>query len=637
MSNDRILTELERQEKYLSKLPPNFDYPVFNVRYAVESQRKSGYRNTAAASREIVDNAIEAGADWVHVIFDIGRSEREGKGVKKLVNAVAFIDNGSGMIPQMARFALSWGGGTHFDDPSFIGKFGFGLPNASINQTRRAEVYTRTSIGEKFMKAWLDLDEFTQYGLQQINEPQEAKLPQFVQDYLERESLRLDHGTVVVWTQPDRLTYKTPAPLKEHLLDDFGVTYRYLLANPENPLELVVEGKIVDPVDPLFLMPEGKYHLLEKEGGAQLAEERFLAVKYTRDPGSGEYHLTSVQDPVELSEDDPNLISAGAVHVRIARLPVGFAAEGKARGIDTDAQRRFEIRQSRRGMSFVRAGREIQTFDAFPRSARDRANGLGNWPLLQSYAYHWGVEVTFDPELDDVFGITNDKQGVRPIEDFWRVLHEAGIDDSLRRENDWQRQQRKKAPKLVPSDTPSPAEQAAQEADMVGATKPQIPEHRLPEVRDNFEKKIQNRAKSTGQSIEDMREAAEKEAKRRQYKIDYYNSEDGPFYKPEWDNSQIVVWINRLHPFYQVVYGDLLRLLGGERALQAINVLLIALAKAELTADEQIQVWYEAQRKLRWSPYLEVALKSLSQLLPLAEEETVEAVDSEELTPVGIA
>ena len=45
----------------------------------------------------------------------------------------------------MARFALSWGGGTHFDDPDFIGKFGFGLPNASINQTRRVEVYTKPS------------------------------------------------------------------------------------------------------------------------------------------------------------------------------------------------------------------------------------------------------------------------------------------------------------------------------------------------------------------------------------------------------------------------------------------------------------------------------------------------------------
>ena len=76
-----------------------------------------------------------------------------------MVTSVAFIDNGAGMLPKMARFALSWGGGTHFEDPDFIGKFGFGLPNASINQTRKVEVYTRTGKNEPIVKAWLNLDD----------------------------------------------------------------------------------------------------------------------------------------------------------------------------------------------------------------------------------------------------------------------------------------------------------------------------------------------------------------------------------------------------------------------------------------------------------------------------------------------
>jgi len=33
-----------------------------------------------------------------------------------------------------------------------------------------------------------------------------------------------------------------------------------------------------------------------------------------------------------------------------------------------------------------------------------------------------GIEVKFNPQLDEVFGIANDKQTVRPIEDFWRLL-----------------------------------------------------------------------------------------------------------------------------------------------------------------------------------------------------------------------
>src|SRR5207248_9957276 len=127
-----------------------------------------------------------------------------------------------------------------------------------------------------------------------------------------------------------------------------------------------------------------------------------------------------------------------------------------------DDKKRFEIRQTRRGMSFVRAGREIETVDVFPKSARDRANGLGSYPLLQSYAYNWGVEVKFTPELDEVFGITNDKQRVRPIEDFWRLLHKEDIDRLLRAENDWQRAQRAKhdKPKAEASEEPTPGESA---------------------------------------------------------------------------------------------------------------------------------------------------------------------------------
>src|SRR5262245_25097328 len=144
MTEDRLLTEIERQQKYLDKLPDDFEFPLFNARQALESQRRSGYRNTASAAREIVDNAIEAGAKRVDIIFDRPRQLKTHER-KDSVTAIAFIDNGSGMLPKMARYALSWGAGTHFEDPDFIGKFGFGLPNASINQTQLVEVYTKTA------------------------------------------------------------------------------------------------------------------------------------------------------------------------------------------------------------------------------------------------------------------------------------------------------------------------------------------------------------------------------------------------------------------------------------------------------------------------------------------------------------
>src|ERR1051325_5369630 len=403
MSQDtRLLTELERQKKYTDKLGDDFQYPLFNSHRALESHRRSGYPNTAAAAREIVDNGIEAGATKVHVVLERPhQGDRKQYQRKDAVTSVAFIDNGSGMFAKMARFALSWGGGTHFDEPEFIGKFGFGLPNASINQTRRVEVYTRTSGSEPFMKAWLDINDYAGEGSSQsVPPPVQSDLPPFVKGYLERNKVSLEHGTGVVL------------------------------------------------VGPLFLDPTGRYYRKPEEGGAILAyDEGPWSVRYSRDPETGEKRFGKIESSKQL--DDPNLIAAGALHVRVARFPLGFAVgkEGKENvpPIDEFAKARFEIRKSRRGMAFLRAGREIETVDVFPRRPSDVASGLGDWPLLQSYAYHWGIEVRFQPALDEVFRITNDKQTARPIEDFWRLLASEGLDALLRREQAKHGEERTKA------------------------------------------------------------------------------------------------------------------------------------------------------------------------------------------------
>jgi Histidine kinase-, DNA gyrase B-, and HSP90-like ATPase len=618
MVSDRLLTEIERQKKYLGQLPETYEFPLFNGRRALESQRRSGYRHTAAAAREIADNAIEAGATRIDVILQRPDRLKEHQR-QESVSAVAFVDNGSGMLPKMARFALSWGGGTHFEDPETIGKFGFGLPNASINQTRRVEVYTKTVDAKKISMAWLDINEVSETGLQTVEEPIEAELPDFVARQFKSIGAKFEHGTVVVWLAPDRLSYRTAAPLKEHLLDDFGVTYRYLLGD----VEIFVEGARVEPVDPLFLTAGMRYYVPEAEGGAQLAEERTLPVKYYLDRSRGITRLKKVEATAELSVEDEDLVAVGSINIKVARFPIGFAEYKKGKKLENDAQRRFEIRKSRRGISFVRANREIETLDAFPRSARDEASGLGQWPLLQSYAYYWGVEVKFSPALDEVFGITNDKQTVRPIEDFWRLLADEDVDTLLRKENAWQvKLHEKKKPQATPSNETSPAEAAAAAADSIGGQRPKVPDHAKPAAQESMTHEATKQVGVSAKSIEEAIAAVEAEAKRRPYKIDYFDDPNGPFYEPRWEfGTSIVVRINRLHPFYETLYADLLKLEGGTRAKEAVDVLFITLGKAELTVDDETaKMWYERQRTARWSPFLADALKILSQTLRPTEE-----------------
>jgi hypothetical protein len=619
MNNLTTSAELERQRKSLGRLPKDFEYPLFNSKQALESQRKNGYRTTASAAREIVDNAIEAGARNIHVVFDTHKEP--GKGKREVVTAVAFIDDGSGMLPEMARYALTWGGGSHFEEHDFIGKFGFGLPNASLNQTRRVEVYTKTAAPAPFVMTFLDANEIQGYGVQKIDPGTVTPLPPFVAEYMERNSISVDHGTVVVWVKPDRLTYSTPNSLKEHLLDDFGVVYRYLLEG----FSLTVEGTKVEMVDPLFLDPRSRYYLSPEKGGAQLADERSLAVAHVIDPVTHATVLKWLRTPEDVAE--LSNAAQGVIQYRIARFPFGFASQDTAIKLDEDSPKRLNIRKPRRGISFVRAGREIETVDVFPKSPKESANGLGRWPLLQGYAYHWGVEIRFDPVLDDVFGVTNDKQTIRPTEALWRLLasEEVELDRKLREENGYQEEIRKRtAPPIPPSnDVPSAAEHAAAMADSAVGKVHTLPAKESPEVIRRLKEEATKQAAQTGKSTEEVVAAIEQDAKRKPFKLEFVDAgENAPFYTPvRGPKGQFIAQVNRRHPFFTTLYADLLNLKGGYRAKEAVDVLLLTLCRAELICeDEVLRVFYEEQRKNVWSSYLGNALRILAQSLRSSDE-----------------
>ena len=75
----KLLTEVERQEAVLADLPDEYEFPLFDGRQAIESQRKSAYKNTARAAREIIDNAYEAGAKNVWVALRRPSEQERGK------------------------------------------------------------------------------------------------------------------------------------------------------------------------------------------------------------------------------------------------------------------------------------------------------------------------------------------------------------------------------------------------------------------------------------------------------------------------------------------------------------------------------------------------------------------------------
>ncbi len=646
----RQLTELERQNYYTDQLDDEeYKYPLFSGKQAVLSQRRSGYRTSAKAAREIVDNAIEAGAKNVWVAFDrpvdTSRAKHERKNA---VSAIAFIDDGPGMTPKMARYSLTWGGGTHHEDPVKIGRFGFGLPNSSINQTRRVEVYSRTDAEQPWARAVLDITDLPEHGLVSVPVPDEAELPEFVRSYLTRRKIELTTGTVVVWVQPDRLTYTQASTLKEHFLDDFGTTYRYLLPRQETEPEsgltkslssgefrLMVEDVTVEPVDPLFLTPGCRLYLPPNAkdpnaGGAWCTYEGMIPVKYYIETGTGSKKLALLKDEAALQSArlDPKVLGVGSITVRIARFPYGFVL-GERQHRKTDGGKRFEIRLSRRGICFVRAGREIETLDAYPRTKHDKESGLGDWPHISGYAYHFGLEISFDPDLDEVFNVGNDKQTIRPIDDFWRVMAEIHLDELVREEERYQSKTRAEArkarldPQITDDQATAPAVNAVTQASAATGKSGPLPEYRRKESKRLQDQAIQEIVEKTGESVDKARKAIEDEAKRKKYAIEFFESRGGVFYEPSLGNGlQRVARINKLHPFYEVFYSRIATM-EDPVARHAIIVLLLTLAESELMGDEVLKEFYETQRESAWSPFLKLGLKKLEDLEP----ETVEQDD----------
>src|SRR5439155_24279800 len=103
------------------------------------------------------------------------------------------------------------------------------------------------------------------------------------------------------------------------------------------------------------------------------------------------------------ARQDANVV-VDVISVKVAGFPYGFAAESMRLGFDekgeetrkhfskeSDEYKRLQIRKRRRGMSFVRAKREVDTLDVFPTLGSDKANDMGDWPVPQSYALHWGM------------------------------------------------------------------------------------------------------------------------------------------------------------------------------------------------------------------------------------------------------
>lgn len=326
--------------------------PIVSPEHFLIATRDTGYRSVAAAVAELVDNSLQANAGHIHVLL------REPATVHGSSVVLGVLDDGEGMSPEMLESALQFGGTNRFGDRSGFGRFGMGLPNSSVSQARRFEVYSWQRPTDVY-HTYLDIDEVVDGRLRNIPTPRKRSLPAWAAP-----SCLTNSGTLVLWTRCDRLGRVRLDTVVRRMERTLGRVYRYAIWSGKR---IEINGARVRPFDPLFLDPRATFHGARRYG---------TPLKYELQTGTG---------------------GTSAIEVQFTELPVAKWCRWS-----TEEKRQSGI-VGRGGVSIVRAGREID-YGWYLFGAKRREN-YDDW---------WRCEVRFSPQLDELFGVTHSKQGVTP-------------------------------------------------------------------------------------------------------------------------------------------------------------------------------------------------------------------------------
>ena len=226
----------------------------------IQAMRDSRYRHPANAVAELIDNSIDAKASRVELLI----RERQELVVTRRswrVSELAVIDNGHGMSDETLVQALRFGGRQSPQRIQPIGKYGMGLPTASVSQCRRVDVWTWQESIEQTSHSYIDVVAIQKGEQYQIPEPDDSPIPEWLRS-ASQEALDQKHGTIVVWSDIDRIKAQVETIFKR-VEKEIGRIYRHFINDDELTIRMASfrgdqstaqEDRCVRPNDPLYLM-----------------------------------------------------------------------------------------------------------------------------------------------------------------------------------------------------------------------------------------------------------------------------------------------------------------------------------------------------------------------------------------------
>jgi hypothetical protein len=594
MSTSLIDQDLQAQRDFLEQL--EFDYDVVVGDAFVRGIRDLGYRNSARAVDELIDNAIQAGADKIAVCFGFGE-ESDAKPAD-----IAVVDNGHGMDPPMLRLSVAWGGTHRENDRSGFGRYGWGLPSASVSMGMVFSIYSIVG-GGQLHRVTMNLHaiargEHSEGNKIRIPVPEPDQLPTWLTQAIAASLGSLDRGTAVVVSDLDKITWKTVNGLERNLLQHIGLMYRNFLRD----ITIFVNGKRVEPIDPLFITPGFRFYDLDEDRAEAL-------------------------EPLEFEVKDPATRKPqGRVKVRFSSMPATFArvdkmASPRARN---NNNARLEIMSQNNGIIVLREGRQIDVVAQRP------------WLTVNNDDRYWGVEIDMPATLDEEMSITTSKQQIVLSERMWELLRQHGVLATIRElrsryDDDTAQLKLKLARAAEDEEARRASEQAMKDAEKFTTRKPVQTRRKQERSQEALEQEVRRRAEESGVPAEQIQEKILSDAAENPFRVRQEKLPGAPFYRAQSLGGQRILWINTAHRFFNDVYASPD---STNRSRAALEVLLFAIAATELDANDERQMFYEMERG-EWSGRLSAALRALEEIdsardARLAQSDADERLDSGE-------
>lgn len=367
------------------------EYDFAATHLAVQAMRDNGYKNAAHAIAELMDNAIQADATMVELLCG-ERTSLVSQRQRSRIETIAVLDNGNGMDAATLRMALQFGNGTRLEpsQQTGIGRFGMGLPASSISQCTRVDVWTWQDGPDSAIHSYLDLDRIKTEGQTAVPKPEPKAVPEMWRKIGKSWG---EKGTLVVWTNLDRLIWRMASAVIDNSELIIGRMYRKFLTSDKVKIRMVafnvsdptktLEERWAQSNDPLYLTaktscpsPYDNESMFEPWG-----EEVKQVIGF-----NGGQHTVTLRFAVAKKEARPNDIAGSLPHGQHAKKNVG--------------------------VSVVRAGRELELDQGIVNTYDPRER----W---------WGVEIEFPPALDELFGVSNNKQSARVFADLMRLEADA--------------------------------------------------------------------------------------------------------------------------------------------------------------------------------------------------------------------